>query len=438
MRRVGWAGLLLLGLVIGFQVMIFAAGNPVPQPTLDPLYVTAVAYVDNVTATAEKQNALNATATEAKNVALTAWGTNVASSATSLALGTVDPLFASATAIVRGATQTQAAILGITLPGETPVTRAPSPTATPIPTYTKDEFAARKTELVNILISVMGFKHPIFDQIANDFVAEESRNGAQKSRFKPEVAMTWFAGSKYVAALVPEPDSVVLGYVMGSSRFLLFRILNGKPVLLDHPTLQFLGGNITYFDVDFERDNVVGFADHNNNGLPDLAIYSTCGGSACSPVMTLIEIQNTGEMIDITPKTPDGYPMWFVDLNHDGIWEIQGREETCIVDCMAYSPRFFGWTGTEYVDITSQYPEYFMPDITAFLQRLQNNTECYLPVGENFDRVLLGYYAIGRLKEGWATIKPLLKWDACTAEQLKFYGHQIQNAETWVKDHGGE
>ena len=332
-----------------------------------------------------------------------------------------DPLELTATFIVAAATTSGS--MGST----------PSPTATPEPTYTVAQLAKQKTEYINKLVSTVGFDHPVFEEIANNLLVGEVSvdRYIELEDLDIEMRTTTFAKEKYLVLII-HPARVYF------DRLLIFRFMNQDPVLVDNPP-PIASDSFIYIGFDDK-----GFVDWNSNGLPDIVIYTSYGGNCCLPRLNLLELESTDHFVDISPQTIRVYPASFKDLNKDGIPEIKGLEPgsgMSSVDLVLW----YGWDGQQYVNVSAQYPELYLPRITAFVQRLSSVPECHLKGINNSDstikvliwyveieNVLADYYAIGQLSEGWIELQQLLK-ENCSKADLQIYGKWLTTIDNAVK-----
>ncbi len=405
--------------------MILAQNNSVTGlvPTQEPWQLTITSIMDNRTAYAKLYPSPTLTPLPAFT-------------ATHEVFGTLDPLEMTATYIVGEATDaaaieftnTASAIFGI----EPITTGTLMPTS--VPTYTVAELTQQKKAYLNKLTTTVGFNHPIFDDIANSLIVEEVQADRylDLSELTLELKTTSFANTKYVVLIIHHA-----GYEAGFDRLVLFRLANQQPILLDNP-LSIPVDSLYYLFFDEQ-----GFTDWNGNGLPDIAVYVGRGGSCCAPWLEILEIKPNNQIVDISPQPTKVYPARFEDLNHDGIPEIKGlepRSGISSVDLVLW----FGWDGQQYVNVSAQYPELYMPRIQTFIQKLTSVSDCRLKSINRSDssnkvviwdveieNFLADYYAIGHLLEGWSDLQRLLKVN-CSDGDLQTYGKWLTTIEKWV------
>ncbi len=296
------------------------------------------------------------------------------------------------------------------------------PTLTPMPTYTDAVLTVQKAKFLNTLISTLGFNHAIFAPIVTDMVKAESAFETLEP-LALDFRTINFGNAKYVAVIIYRA-----GYDSGFDRLLLFRIVDQTPILLNNPLDTLPESLLHYSFID------QGFADRNDNGLPDLAISVGWGGSCCSAKLTLFEIDHYNQFVDISPHASDVYPARFEDLNHDGFPEIeaispsgQGWESVT---------RWFGWNGQDYVDVSAQYPEFYLPRINAFSQKLTSDSQCHLKDTIDVEMLdfLADYDVMGRLPEGWSELLRLIKMN-CSSSNLQTYSKLLATAQQWVNLH---
>lgn len=357
----------------------------------------------------------------------------------------IDPLLATATYILAGATETQAAymtntaVAGFGLP--TPQPQLPTYLATPVVPISPQEIESHRNEYLGDLISATGFKHPIFDGIIANILENNAKSGRWEDGHSIHVVQTQAEGAKYLGLIVQLDSSW-----LWSDRLFMFQISNNAPILLQNPLAHVDGLGLGFYGriVDNWNENdpawidkyifVHGFYDWNHNGLPDLAISSDSAGNCCSsPQLHLIEIKTDGTIEDISPSNVDVVPYGFVDPDHDGQWEIIGISRRGGAGPEYY--HWFGWDGTTYVDTSADHADFYQPQIDAFKQKLETNLQCHDPRSYELESILYSYKAMGRLKEGWAEIETLLNWDTCTADHLKQFGGNMAYIERWVKEH---
>jgi hypothetical protein len=240
------------------------------------------------------------------------------------------------------------------------------------------------------------------------------------------VEKTTYEGNTYIVMLINRSDSPLMGH-----QLLMFRVEDDEIYLLPHPIQTEGIGYIMVF--------VDGFADRNGNGYPDLAIDTGTGGSHPTLYLVLLELRPHGEVEDISPQSSDALPRYLVDLDGDGIFEIEARG--CIphpfngycLDRYFGFRRLFAWDGTAYRDISATNEAYW-PAIAAFWRGTREREGCLLPDYPMYD-MLVGYLAMGRLQEGWSRLHPLLRWDTCSQDSFARYSKDMIDLVAWVGTH---
>lgn len=310
-------------------------------------------------------------------------------------------------------------------------------TSTPTP---NNQGLSRRSELLTEIQSKLGFTHPVFDEIVKNLVKEEQDNQPPYiENFIRDIDTLEYGGTTYIA--------VVTAYsYMPNERFWLFQLEQGQPILREDatgfvPLMQ-------YFDFALSESAIAGFADRNQNGLPDLAVYAwnTHGSTCCPGTLVLLEFKENGEIINIAPQSQEVYVTGFEDLDGNEILEITGYDTICLphYDCRANSlVRWWQWNGTAYVDITASQEEFYRPAIDIALQNSANHNGCYVPyeMERGFAKedpggiytALLSYYALNRLMEGWAELYRAFWWN-CTYEQLLAIEPTVSEIAAWVNE----
>lgn len=469
---------LLLGLtIVAGLMLIWAAGcsseapTPPPiivtaSPEIDPRFLTATSIVDRATAHANPDVLPTNTIENLQVTVVTNTPTLTPEPVqlTARAL-TRAPLYKTATAIVARATEvamTYAPTLTAEILTETAVdpdkltayvdlvhtataiveeataiTFTPTPTQVPIPTLSAEETEALHQRWLNELEGYVGFSHPVFDPIVDQLIlSTRSRHLARwrdSSYPQPEIESVDYEGITYLAVIARN------SYIELQSRLLLFRMVNGEPELIPDPVTTSPVGYILSFE-DWEN-YLGGFMDRNGNGYPDLAIFTTTGGSHPTVVDVLLEIRPGGEVVDITPFTSDyGRARAFLtDLEDDGVFEYGAWRclptpfnPTC--PDMYYGPaRYFAWDGNAYVEITGSLDVSYWPEINAFWESVATQDGCLLPSYDMYD-MLLAHFVRDELADAWARLEPMLRWDECTAEQLERYGEDMDDLVKWVNE----
>lgn len=177
----------------------------------------------------------------------------------------------------------------------TPVT----PTPAPRPTHDYPAFTAYYRQM---LIQAVGFDHPVFDEVVDRLVGQltilEENGGLSLigDSFQPEVARVTFEGTEYIVVLAQDQ---MLEY---ANRILVFRLESGPPALIPLPALpQPMGIIFSFTPWSFlarqEQIGEYGFADRNNNGFPDIAIYSTTGGNHPIRATVVLEMQAGSQLV---------------------------------------------------------------------------------------------------------------------------------------------
>jgi hypothetical protein len=309
-------------------------------------------------------------------------------------------------------TKTANAIFGIPLSSRTFL---PANTIMPTPTDTAAELERQKAEYITEIRAVVGFTHPIFDEIAQQFVDENRTDG--RGHLQLDTRAIFFQNVQYIALIIRrEGDSPLLWH----SYLVLFRSSDHGMALLDND----LG---YYLTMGFDE---YGFTDRNKNGLPDLTVYAWNGGKCCPFELHIFEIKPTHQIEEISPWTTDVYPIRFIDLDNDGIPEIEGQEGTV----GAYNPmitRWFGWNGQAYVDISRQHPELYLSRINDFAQGIASDCDRFPPVREEMEYYLANFYAMGRLSDGWSELQRILKLH-CSADELQRVEGVLKEVEQWM------
>lgn len=259
------------------QQAILTAATPYP---VDPLNLTATAIIRNATMT--QQARLDATQE-------TLLGSTF----------TPDPINLTVTAIIQHATMTAVALL--------------PPTRTPTPTLTYQEVRGLHEKWLTEMEEAAGFEHPIFNMLADEFV--ESIDGGYIGvgpEFHPvsQVERITYEGDTYVVMLINRSESLLFG-----QQLFMFRVVGDEISLIPDPIQTHPVGDIMGIGD--------GFSDRNGNSYPDLAIGTNSGGSHPTIVLVLLEIRPGGEVVDITPEITYAYPRSLVDLDGDGILEIE-------------------------------------------------------------------------------------------------------------------
>ncbi len=329
----------------------------------------------------------------------------------------LDPLEMTATYIVSEAIGTLVAIVSVIQDSD-----LPTASITPMPTYSLAELSQQKKLYLNKLVKIAGFSSPAFEDIANSLLVEEvlSNQYVGLDELEPVAQSISFGGSKYTVLVV---TSVKYGVFL--SQILLFRVTNQDAVLLDNPSILDLD-SFVYVGLD-ER----GFADMNGNSLPDITVYTSYGGNCCLPQLHILEIQSDFQITDIAPKATDIYPARLMDLNDDGVPEIQGQSPASGTSTI-WLIRWFGWSGHSYVDISSQHPELYLSQINLLEQELFSPERCnrgYFSL--ELENYLVNFYAMGHLSDGWSKLQRLLKRH-CSTDDLQKAEDVLKDIEHWM------
>ncbi len=405
------ASSLVLVFALGFGALLAQTNlNGEELPTEQPWQSTLTAIMTTRTANAELYPSPTTTPTLASIVTQTPQPL------------TLDPLELTATYIVGQATEQAAVELTSTANAIFGIPAEPGtliPTYTPMPTYTVEELSQQKTVYINKLVAVAGFSHPIFDEIANNLLVEESLANRYLTLDQLEVdtQSVSFVDSKYVILVVHR-----VGYYFGFVRVIFFQVINQEPILLQNPPSISSDG---YMYVSLGT-----FADLNGNGLPDIPVYTSFGGNCCLPEVHILETKPNNQIVDISPQAKDVKPVRLIDLNDDGVTEIQAQSGSAGMGTV-WIIRWFGWDGQAYVDISRQHPELYLSNINLFAQYTSSRAcENGLDwsVIENY---LANYYVMGRLSEGWSELQRLLKLH-CSTDDLQKAEGVLKDVEEWM------
>jgi hypothetical protein len=402
----------------------YALTTPTPTSGIDPIYITATYIVDR------------ATQTEAYYKTATA--------------NPIDPIYVTASAVVAQATQIQAAYMTATAGGTFTL---PTTFPTAVPTLSDEESTALMKRWTTTLEQTTGFSHPVLDSIAYDFLRQiqfhrqiSPFSGFQPDlEIKPVVTRVTFRDNEYVVLVVREP---VTWFVT----LWIFRLMNDEPILLSGDVPYTLGGG--YGELDPAQFT---FHDFNQNELPDLVVGYYSGGSCPSMWFGVLEIQTDGSVINVAKAIPGNGPREFgsveadtnlygsiirfetVDVNQDGIPEIKvvgkyfdfpkppNAGGSCHFLPMTH---YYAWDGNEYKDITSTLDESDYPDIDAYFDNLKEPTCLFSDL--KLYQVIIDYFVLGRLKEGWARLAPEIHLDLCPPERLAQGGEDIGRFLAWV------
>jgi hypothetical protein len=162
------------------------------------------------------------------------------------------------------------------------------------------------------------------------------------------------------------------------------------------------------------------FADRNRNGYPDLIVTGGTGGNCYWQEFQLLEFRPGDVVVDLIPPDDDIYVRTMVDLNNDGVQELELRIYTYVpyqsTACSSIRlVRYYGWDGSAYVDISPTLNQSYWPAINQFWANLPDDAVCLQPTEPDLIPMLLGYEAMGRFEEGWTRLQSRLRWDACAS-----------------------
>jgi hypothetical protein len=445
MRRWEWPILVLLIAAIPFAYYAAAFPEPpheVPTPTLelDPLAYTATSIVRGVTSTAEALKEAGITPSPTiYPVSRTPQPSTPFPQTQNLLQ--IDDLALTATAIVGRATNVAAEAL--------------LPTSTPRSTLTATEEETLRLRWLTELETAAGFSDPQFTLFvdaliieAQELIERDNRELGYRDdwstrirRFstRPEVATITVDGVTYVA-IVAERSILLRSYTL-----MLFRVVDGHVELVPIPIQDELDGYILAVETDPNttgdtfRAGTLGFADRNSNGFPDLAIGWHCGGNSRCHRVYLIELQGS-TVIDLMPDTGDLRPRELVDLDADGIMEIEAdsyfygvRFPGLPTSAMPLVTRYYGWDSASnaYHDISATVDESHWSAINAFWQEVAQDEGC-IPTFDAY-APLLNYLAMDRLTEGWALVEPHLHWEKCEPRMKEQYSTEMVDLVAWVE-----
>ncbi|MEO8610044.1 MAG: hypothetical protein ABI690_19275 [Chloroflexota bacterium] len=353
----------------------------------------------------------------------------------------IDPIYITATYIVGRATQTEAAYMTATAGGTLPTSVVTStPTLSP---EDEEDLIARWTDELE---RATGFSHPLFAGIAYDLLNGVRYGGQLSDEYRdfyihPIVTRTKYDGNEYVVLVTREP-------VISEATVWIFRVTDGKPVLMSGDVPYSLG--VIYGDID---PSWFDFKDFNQNGLPDLIVGYNSGGNCPSTWFGLLEIQPDGNIVDVAKTIPQHeivqadladtslyvsiFRVEFVDVNQDGVSEVKAVGEYFNYPTQGsfgcnFVPmvRYYAWDGKGYKDITSTLDESYYPDIDAYFDNIKESG-CLYP-GLEMDQVVLDYFVLGRLKDGWAWLASQLHWEMCSPKALTQSGELMGKFLTWV------
>jgi hypothetical protein len=306
----------------------------------------------------------------------------------------------------------------------------PTLPATPLPTLPTATLALLETsvptsvtiptEVATIydeLVDKAGFQHPKLMMVAEMFTKYQVREIISES----SVSKTTFENVEYTFVMFP---------ALTGSGLLLFANENGNISLVMENTM-------------FIR-NLMGIADRNGNGLPDFSYYIQDVGNCCPGRLFAFDIDKNLNTIDIIPGR---YAQEWIDIDNDGTFDIKGISWITPLD--SYSDkvkiphphyvllltRWYAWNGTAYVDNSAEQIDFYQTEITGLRRKLAHSG-CALYDALTLHQILLDYYAMGRLQEGWQELKPTLGMSRCpsdgdTAMLLNTFQRMVDNNQPW-------
>jgi hypothetical protein len=353
--------------------------------------------------------------------------------ATTEFLLSIDPLYVTATAFILQMTY-QAA-------GTTDFSGTPAPSSTLIPTLTFEEAENLRLRLNNEMETAAGFSHPVFDHIAYRLVSSafyEIASANQLRASQMEVSLYTSTLDIQIRRMIHHDINyvavIVRGFEHSSDELLVFQ-LKDIPILIFN---NIQDGVYHFFRLSFsseENRDLGGFADRNGNGRLDLAVMNLPTGTCGFSTLTLLEMQDDGQLENIAPTNWRTYSKALSDTNDDGILEIKVVEFFDIpipVNCGQFPvTHWYGWNGTAYVNISGELGESYYPDIQAYWDSLASKDGCLLPSYEMY-QMLVSYIAMGRLQEGWARLGPLLQWEKCSPETLVEQSEEFGQFLEWI------
>jgi hypothetical protein len=316
-----------------------------------------------------------------------------------------------------------------------------SPTRTPVPTLTTPERAELLAYALNIIETAFGLEHPIFRDIVeqyDDSILQSIRRRGEEDK-RIFVYETQFDDNIYRVGSITSPSPYP------PRVFLFFRIDAAGNAQQLSVTLDFPPGYVPW-DLDMFYSSVAvnaGFGDRNGNGRPDIPVWGNTGGNCCPRALLLLELNDQGEFVDITPIMTDVDPVGFEDLDEDGIWEIVGVMGSGPNFRETHLTRVYAWDGSAYIEASLQFEDWYLERIKGALVRVNRAQSCvYVPFlissgdsdGTNIYQALLDYYVIGRIEEGWQVIRNMIHWADCKQEYTdKASRIEIWRFEQWVR-----
>jgi hypothetical protein len=297
-------------------------------------------------------------------------------------------------------------------PQATSIPTLPSPTLALLETLipTPEPFPTEVASIYDELVTKVGFQHPEL-MMAAEMFAQSNR-----SEMVPEsgVSKSTFSNVQYT--------------------FVEFPALTGSGLLL----FANEDGNITLvMKYEMFIRSLMGIADRNGNGLPDFGYYIQDVGNCCPGRLFTFDIDQDQNAIDITPSRD---AQEWIDIDNDGIFEIKGV--TWIKTIIIRSPheavfltRIHGWNGTAYVDISAEKASFYDAEITT-LRRQLLHMGCAVYWSSTIHQILLDYYAMGRLQEGWKELRPILNASRCLKDRtasmlLNTFQQMVDNNQPW-------
>ncbi len=281
----------------------------------------------------------------------------------------------------------------------------------------------------------LDFDHPRLHELA-----------AGKPLIILDVARTEFNETSYVAVIVGQNPT---GFT--NPTLLVFRLGDSGPTLISElrrtewATMffdsEYLNSELLKGDV-FKERLQSGFADRNHNGLPDLAVRVSNGGTCydCGSLL-LLELTKDGGVRDITPVS-DFNPNGLVDINGDGKLEVAathfyefgfgslGRAGS------PYALRLYSWNQQtdRYEEASKQFTSFYDDQIARL------RTEITGTYGQPLDApiilpklasILFHYEVTGRLQQGWSEVQSLGRlenWNIAKtkSDYLELY-HQVSD-----------
>jgi hypothetical protein len=215
---------------------------------------------------------------------------------------------------------------------------------TPVATLSNESETTLRAKFLSELETQLGFLHPTLEEIVGQYIDSiryeierhnETGSGATEipENIIQDIDRTTFENIQYVAVVVP------FARTEGATRGFIFRIENNTLEVLAQTDL-----NITLHP----------FEDRNGNGLPDVGFRWESCGSNCTYGMNIYEIRSNGEFVNLTEDL-NAKLHNFVDLDGDGILELEGFQSLFVPDGSTISrqhyqwtPRWFFWNGEAY------------------------------------------------------------------------------------------